>query len=104
MKYIVNNIEINNFTKKRYYTNNRFIILFSIIITSITIIFFKITILQLFNTKQLIQKSDLISSRIQLEPNSRGIIKDRSGNILALSIPVNNISIDPKFFLKKKLL
>ncbi|XBC43001.1 MAG: hypothetical protein U0T55_01030 [Buchnera aphidicola (Kaburagia rhusicola ensigallis)] len=59
--------------------------------------------MQLFKTKQLIKESDLRSSRIQVEINSRGTIKDRSGNILALSIPTNNICIDPKvFFLKKK--
>ncbi|XBC44563.1 MAG: penicillin-binding transpeptidase domain-containing protein [Buchnera aphidicola (Schlechtendalia peitan)] len=104
MKYIINDTRFNNFKKKQYNCNNRFIILFCIIIFSISIIVLKITMLQLFKTKQLIKASNSRSSRIQIEPNSRGTIQDRSGYLLAVSIPVNNICIDPKlFFFKKKI-
>ncbi|XBC44036.1 MAG: hypothetical protein UAT33_01035 [Buchnera aphidicola (Floraphis choui)] len=103
MKYIIYNKKFTHFRQKNYKFNNRLIILFSIIIFSIAITLFKITILQLFKAKQLTQEGDTRSFRTQLEPNSRGIIRDRSGNLLALSIPANTICIDPKlFFLKKK--
>ncbi|XBC40941.1 MAG: penicillin-binding transpeptidase domain-containing protein [Buchnera aphidicola (Nurudea yanoniella)] len=104
MKKIINDIRFNNIKMKNYYFENRIFFLFNVIVFSIIVILFNITILQLLRTKQLTQEGDLRSSRIQIEPNLRGAIKDRAGNFLALSIPVNNICIDPKiFFLKKKI-
>jgi len=103
MKCILNDMRFKNFIKKKYNFNHRFVILCSIIIISIVIIVLNITILQLFKAKQLIKESDSRSSRIQIEPNLRGMIKDRLGHLLAVSIPANNIFIDSKlFFLKKK--
>ncbi|XBC39421.1 MAG: hypothetical protein U0T63_01030 [Buchnera aphidicola (Nurudea shiraii)] len=103
MKHIIDDLQFNNVPRKYYYFNNRIFFLLSIIILSIIFILYNITKLQVFKTKQLIQENDFRTLRIQTKPNLRGTIKDRSGNLLALSMLVNNICIDPKlFFLKKK--
>lgn len=66
-------------------------IFFMFIILGIRLIY-----LQVIVSNQLIYESNKRSIRIQRITESRGIITDRMGRILAISVPVNSIWIDPK--------
>lgn len=66
-------------------------VFFMFIILSMRLIY-----LQILSSNQLLYESNKRSVRIQRITESRGIIMDRVGRILAISIPVNSIWIDPK--------
>ncbi len=52
--------------------------------------------LQVINPDKLVKEGDLRSLRVQAVPTSRGMISDRGGRPLAVSVPVNAIWADPK--------
>ncbi|MFP3409749.1 penicillin-binding protein 2, partial [Pseudomonas sp. SIMBA_065] len=52
--------------------------------------------LQVINPGKLVKEGDLRSLRVQAVPTSRGMISDRAGRPLAVSVPVNAIWADPK--------
>ncbi|CAL1329227.1 Peptidoglycan D,D-transpeptidase FtsI [Candidatus Providencia siddallii] len=61
----------------------------------------RIAFLQIFSHEKLIKESDMRSLRIQKITTARGMISDRKGKKLAVSIPVNAIWIDPKEITEK---
>ena len=52
--------------------------------------------LQVVNPDKLVREGDLRSLRVQSIPSSRGMISDRAGRPLAVSVPVKAVWIDPK--------
>lgn len=52
--------------------------------------------LQIVNPDYLLKESDLRSLRVQEVPTVRGMISDRAGRPLAVSVPVNAVWVDPK--------
>ena len=52
--------------------------------------------LQVINPDRLVKEGDLRSLRVQPVPTSRGMISDRAGRPLAVSVPVNAVWVDPK--------
>ncbi|UDG80748.1 Peptidoglycan D,D-transpeptidase FtsI [Candidatus Hartigia pinicola] len=60
-----------------------------------------IAYLQIISPEKLVQESDMRSLRIQEVFTTRGMISDREGRKLAVSIPVNAIWADPKVVCKK---
>ncbi|CUR53645.1 Peptidoglycan synthase FtsI [Serratia symbiotica] len=56
----------------------------------------RIAYLQIINSDLLVKEGNLRSMRIQSIPTTRGIVSDRFGHPLAVSVPVNAIWINPK--------
>ncbi|GLR08650.1 peptidoglycan glycosyltransferase FtsI [Mixta theicola] len=52
--------------------------------------------LQVINPDRLVREGDMRSLRVQSIPTARGMITDRAGRPLAVSVPVNAIWADPK--------
>lgn len=61
----------------------------------------RIGYLQVVNPGKLVREGDLRSLRVQSIPSSRGMISDRAGRPLAVSVPVNAVWIDPKVVIEK---
>ncbi|OTA17107.1 hypothetical protein Xvie_01363 [Xenorhabdus vietnamensis] len=57
--------------------------------------------LQIFKTEQLIRESNSRSLRVESIPAPRGMINDRNGRPLAVSVPVYSVGADPKEVLEK---
>ncbi|QIE01951.1 peptidoglycan glycosyltransferase FtsI [Buchnera aphidicola] len=81
--------------KKHTYLNWRLFILYIFIFLSFFVLTIRIIFLQVINSDQLIREGDLRTSRTQSLLNTRGIIKDRSGYPLAVTISVNAICANP---------
>jgi cell division protein FtsI (penicillin-binding protein 3) len=98
--------EKNNFFKKKIkkitYINSRFFILCSFIFSSLLILTLRIIFLQIINSNPLILEGDRRTSRIQPLLSTRGIINDRSGYPLAVTVLVNAICADPSKIINKK--
>lgn len=90
--------------KKRYKFLNciawRFFCLYFFIVILFFVLLIRITYLQIIYSKKLIQESNARSLRIRKLISMRGIIKDRNGCYLAVSIPAYSIWIDPKSIYK----
>ncbi|QCI23771.1 peptidoglycan glycosyltransferase FtsI [Buchnera aphidicola (Macrosiphoniella sanborni)] len=81
--------------KKNIYLNWRFFILYIFIILSFLILIFRVIFLQIINSDKLILAGDLRTSRIESLLNTRGIINDRRGYPLAVTVSVNAICANP---------
>ncbi|QNS01933.1 MAG: peptidoglycan glycosyltransferase FtsI [Buchnera aphidicola (Pentalonia nigronervosa)] len=81
--------------KKRFFTLSLFIFLYLLILT-IRIIF-----LQVIHSDYLIHEGDRRTLRIQPLFVTRGTINDRNGQILAITLPVNAICLNPTKILNK---
>nr|WP_306309483.1 peptidoglycan glycosyltransferase FtsI [Xenorhabdus yunnanensis] len=57
--------------------------------------------LQILNPTRLVKEGDSRSLRVEFVPTARGMINDRNGSPLAVSIPVNAIWADPQQVLEK---
>ena len=56
----------------------------------------RVAYLQVINPDRLVREGDMRSLRVQSIPTARGMITDRAGRPLAVSVPVNAIWADPK--------
>ncbi|QCI18772.1 peptidoglycan glycosyltransferase FtsI [Buchnera aphidicola] len=81
--------------RKRNYINWRFIALCSILFSFLIILTLRIIFIQFIDSKKLSYEGDRRTLRIQSVLNTRGIIKDRLGYPLAVTVPVNAVFIDP---------
>lgn len=81
--------------KKNTYLNWRLFILYLFIFLSFLILTMRIIFLQVINSDKLIREGDRRISRTQSLLNTRGIIHDRTGYPLAVTISVNAICADP---------
>ncbi|BGI51220.1 MAG: peptidoglycan glycosyltransferase FtsI [Arsenophonus endosymbiont of Ceratovacuna japonica] len=82
------------------YINWRFLLLFIIIILILIGLIIRITYLQIINPETLVKESNMRSIRVQKITATRGIISDREGRQLAVSVPVYAIYADPKIIYK----
>ncbi|CRK85466.1 Peptidoglycan synthase FtsI [Candidatus Providencia siddallii] len=87
--------------KKIYFINWRFTFINKCIKVVIGILLIRIAYLQIFFPEKLIKEGDSRSLRIQKISSTRGIITDREGSKLAVSVPVNAIWADPKEIIEK---
>ncbi|QCI18208.1 peptidoglycan glycosyltransferase FtsI [Buchnera aphidicola (Aphis nasturtii)] len=95
--YIKKNIKLfkkNNIRKKNY-INWRFIALCIIVLSFLIILTSRMIFLQVIDSKKLSYEGDRRTLRIQPVINTRGIINDRLGYPLAVTVPVNAVFIDP---------
>jgi len=74
----------------------RFLLLCGCILLAILGLNLRLAYLQIIKTDKLVQEGDLRSLRVQTMPSPRGMITDRAGRPLAVSVPVNAIWADPK--------
>lgn len=74
----------------------RFVLLFGCVVLALFILVTQLAWLQLINPDQLIREGDMRSLRTQSIPTTRGIISDRNGRPLAVSVPSYSIYANPK--------
>ena len=100
--YIQKNIKFLKEKKlrKTIYINWRFIALCIIVFSFLIILTLRIIFLQFIDSKKLSYEGDRRTLRIQPVVNIRGIINDRFGYPLAVTVPVNSVCIDPSVIKK----
>jgi peptidoglycan synthetase FtsI (EC 2.4.1.129) len=74
----------------------RFALLCGCILLALGGLLSRVAWLQVINPDKLVKEGDLRSLRVQSVPTARGMISDRAGRPLAVSVPVNAIWADPK--------
>lgn len=74
----------------------RFILLYGCILLALLGLMLRIAYLQVINPEYLVKEGNLRSLRVQSVLSARGMISDRAGRPLAVSVPVNAIWADPK--------
>ncbi|MXP67180.1 peptidoglycan glycosyltransferase FtsI [Pantoea sp. Aalb] len=89
-------LQFNKQKNQFSFINWRFLVLCSYIFLSLTALLLRIAWLQIINNDKLIKEADLRSLRVQSIPTARGMINDRSGRPLAVSVPFNAIWVDTK--------
>lgn len=78
----------------------RFALLCGCILLALAGLMLRVAYLQVINPDKLVREGDMRSLRVQQVPTARGMISDRSGRPLAVSVPVNAIWADPKDLLE----
>ncbi|MDH1171788.1 peptidoglycan glycosyltransferase FtsI [Pantoea agglomerans] len=81
---------------KASFVSWRFALLCGCILLALGGLLSRVAWLQVINPDKLVKEGDLRSLRVQAVPTSRGMISDRAGRPLAVSVPVNAIWADPK--------
>ncbi|MGK3142943.1 peptidoglycan glycosyltransferase FtsI [Pantoea sp. C2G6] len=81
---------------KASFVSWRFALLCCCILLALGGLLSRVAWLQVINPDKLVKEGDLRSLRVQAVPTSRGMISDRAGRPLAVSVPVNAIWADPK--------
>lgn len=79
----------------------RFGLLCSCILLSFLGLIVRVAWLQVIEPAPLVKEEDMRSVRVVATPNTRGMITDRNGHPLAVSVPVEAIWADPKSVLEK---
>ncbi|MCW7547597.1 peptidoglycan glycosyltransferase FtsI [Photorhabdus sp. APURE] len=86
---------------KASFVSWRFALLCGGIAVALIGLLLRVTYLQVINPDQLVKEGDLRSLRVQSIPTARGMISDRMGRPLAVSVPVNAVWADPKEVFEK---
>ncbi|MFG1173767.1 peptidoglycan glycosyltransferase FtsI [Erwiniaceae bacterium CAU 1747] len=81
---------------KASFVSWRFALLCGGIFLALVGLLLRVAYLQVINPDRLVREGDMRSLRVQAIPTSRGMISDRAGRPLAVSVPVNAIWADPK--------
>ena len=74
----------------------RFALLCGCILLAMVGLMLRVAYLQVINPDRLVKEGDMRSLRVQEVPTARGMISDRAGRPLAVSVPVNAVWADPK--------
>ncbi|WP_428945183.1 peptidoglycan glycosyltransferase FtsI [Pantoea sp. FN060301] len=74
----------------------RFALLCGCILIALAALLSRVAWLQVISPDKLVREGDMRSLRVQAVPTARGMITDRAGRPLAVSVPVNAIWADPK--------
>ncbi|WP_428978767.1 peptidoglycan glycosyltransferase FtsI [Brenneria tiliae] len=74
----------------------RFALLCSCILLAMIGLMARAAYLQVINPDKLVREGDMRSLRVQEVPTARGMISDRAGRPLAVSVPVNAVWADPQ--------
>ncbi len=81
---------------KASFVSWRFALLCGCILLALGGLLSRVAWLQVIKPDKLVKEGDLRSLRVQQVPTARGMISDRAGRPLAVSVPVNAIWADPK--------
>ncbi|EKT55931.1 peptidoglycan glycosyltransferase FtsI [Providencia sneebia] len=79
----------------------RFALLCGCILLALTGLLVRVAYLQIIAPEKLVKEGDMRSLRVQEIDTARGMISDREGRQLAVSVPVNAIWADPKVVFEK---
>ncbi len=79
----------------------RFSLLCGCILLSFVGLIARVAWLQIIEPDPLVKEEDMRSVRVVATPNTRGMITDRNGHLLAVSVPVEAIWADPATVLEK---
>lgn len=89
------------YEKKVSYVSWRFLLVHVGIALMLIVLIVRITYLQIINPEELLRQGDMRSLRVEEVTNTRGMISDRDGRQLAVSVPVYAICADPKIINEK---
>ncbi len=87
--------------KKASFISWRFGLLCGCIVLALAGLLLRVAWLQVINPDRLVREGDMRSLRVQPVPAARGMIVDRAGRPLAVSVPVNAVWADPKVLHEK---
>lgn len=79
----------------------RFALLCGGILLALVGLLVRVAYLQIISPEKLVKEGDMRSLRVQEVSTARGMISDREGRQLAVSVPVNAIWADPKVVFEK---
>ncbi|WP_421533670.1 peptidoglycan glycosyltransferase FtsI [Morganella morganii] len=82
--------------EKASFISWRFALLCGGIGIALVALLIRVAYLQIINPDMLVKEGDMRSLRVQEIPTARGMISDRMGRPLAVSVPVNAVWADPK--------
>ena len=94
------NAKLRKPEEKTGFVSWRFALLCGGIGIALAALLIRVAYLQIINPDPLIREGDLRSLRVQKVPTARGMISDRMGRPLAVSVPVYAIWADPKVVLE----
>ncbi|MEA9391778.1 peptidoglycan glycosyltransferase FtsI [Acerihabitans sp. TG2] len=89
-------IKLKRYVDQASFVSWRFALLCGCILLALLGLVFRVGYLQVINPDMLVREGDMRSLRVQEVPTTRGIISDRGGRPLAVSVPVSAIWADPK--------
>lgn len=93
------NAKLRKPEEKTGFVSWRFALLCTGIGIALAALLIRVAYLQIINPDPLIREGDMRSLRVQKVPTARGMISDRMGRPLAVSVPVYAIWADPKVVL-----
>ncbi|GAA0338758.1 peptidoglycan glycosyltransferase FtsI [Morganella psychrotolerans] len=82
--------------EKASFISWRFALLCGGIGLALAALLIRVAYLQIINPDMLVKEGDMRSLRVQEIPTARGMVSDRMGRPLAVSVPVNAVWADPK--------
>lgn len=85
----------------RNFTPIRFALLCTAILLSMALLLGRVALLQIVTPSKLVKQEDMRSLREVTTASPRGMITDREGRPLAVSVPVNAVWADPKTIISK---
>lgn len=96
MKAAARTMKLKRQKNQACFVIRRFALLCGCIQLTLMGLMLRVTYLQVINSDKLVREGDMCSLRVQQLSTTRGIISDRVGRPLAVSVPVNAIWADPK--------
>lgn len=96
MKTATSRLKLKRHENKASFVSWRFALLYTIILLALSGLLLRVAYLQVINPDKLVREGNMRSLRVQAVPAARGMISDRAGRPLAVSVPVSAIYADPK--------
>ncbi|WP_075182234.1 peptidoglycan glycosyltransferase FtsI [Pantoea sp. 1.19] len=96
MRAATRTLKLKRQEEKASFVSWRFALLCGCILLALLGLLARAAWLQVINPDKLVREGDMRSLRVQAVPTARGMITDRAGRPLAVSVPVNAIWADPK--------
>ncbi|MBP2169768.1 cell division protein FtsI (penicillin-binding protein 3) [Erwinia toletana] len=96
MRAAAKTLKLKKPENKASFVSWRFALLCGCILLALAGLLLRVAYLQVINPDKLVREGDMRSLRVQAIPTARGMISDRAGRPLAVSVPVNAIWADPK--------
>ncbi|WMQ74375.1 MAG: Peptidoglycan D,D-transpeptidase FtsI [Sodalis sp.] len=96
MKAVARTMKLKRQENQTSFVSWRFALVCGCILLALVGLILRVAYLQVINPDKLVREGDMRSLRVQQVPTARGMISDRSGRPLAVSVPVNAIWADPK--------
>lgn len=96
MSTVAKTLKTKQQKEKASFVNWRFHMLCGGILLALLMLLGSVAWLQVINPERLVREGDMRSLRVQSVPAARGMITDRAGRPMAVSVPVYAVWVDPK--------